>query len=124
MLEFFQIPVAVLDQLIPSFKQQGIKKAVLKVDIEGSEARAILGGKHFLKQIDVPFIQMDFEAIRTQLEKGETKEKNLVNQFLKFMENNRYIASPMNKSWKKNTLDFKNVKRWPNDILWHKKLLI
>ena len=57
------IRTIMLDDLLPIFKG---KRVVLKIDIEGSEYKALLGGKTFFKEIDVPFIQMEFILHRTK----------------------------------------------------------
>merc|ERR1712004_453570 len=57
------VKVAKLDDLLPVLRTDGVKEAIIKIDVGGSEAKAMLGGSKLLRQIDVPVIQMQFGII-------------------------------------------------------------
>ena len=61
--------------------------AFIKIDVEGSEAIVLEGGKELINKYHVPFIKMEFE-VRTI----EAHRMNAL-EFLQFFENNGYKIS-------------------------------
>ena len=116
-----RVQVATLDQLLPTFRRLGIKKAIIKIDIEGSEPKAMLGGSKLLEEIDVPFVQMEFDKVKEQLFMGSGTDKKSAEKFMEMMKNLQYVVGPMSSDWNRTILDWNDVGRWPNDVLWYKK---
>jgi FkbM family methyltransferase len=55
-----EIKSATIDNLLPMLSSLGIKQAVLKIDIEGSEYSAFHSASQFFKIIDVPYVFMEW----------------------------------------------------------------
>ncbi len=48
-----------LDDFIAEVRAKNFSRAVLKMDIEGSESSVLMGASKFLREVDVPCIQME-----------------------------------------------------------------
>ena len=81
-------------------------KAIIKMDIEGSEHRAIGQCERLLKTIYVPFIFMEWVFHR------QGKSQQLI---LSVMSRNGYSAFKINN---KAPLNISRANAWPGDILW------
>ena len=83
------------------------ERAIIKLDIEGDESKAILSGVKFLQSLIVPFIIMEWEFMRkTPDEEGE--------EVLDILQTLGYQAHTIDKE----PLDDSKWRRWPNDIIW------
>ena len=83
------------------------KKAVIKMDIQGSEHLAISQCERLLKTVYVPFIFMEWVIQR------EGKESQQL--ILSVLSRNGYSAFKINN---KDPLKISMAKEWPGDILW------
>ena len=86
--------------------QMPFHKVLLKIDIEGDEAKAILNGVKFLQASFVPFIIMEWEFMR----KSETEGEEVVD----ILQTLGYQAYSIYKG----QLENENFRAWPNDIVW------
>ncbi len=61
LLDFLQgLKATTLDEaLIPAYRRLSLNHTIMKIDVEGAEARAVLGGIKFLELFDVAVIQME-----------------------------------------------------------------
>ncbi|XP_063720584.1 uncharacterized protein LOC134846996 isoform X2 [Symsagittifera roscoffensis] len=121
------VNVAVLDNLLPILKKDNVKQAILKIDIEGSEAKAILGGLKLFREIDIAVIQMEFHVIQSKMRDGTKEEGEIVMKFIEQMKEMGYKASPVvrqnkNSKWyaAKNVLSYDKLFKRPTDVLWHR----
>ena len=96
-----------LDDLLPIFRG---KRVVLKMDIEGSEYKALLGGKTFFKEIDVPFIQMEFILHRKEA------TGPLIYKYL-----SSYGFRPFKDIRGEHPLNPSDIPRWTHDVFFIKE---
>ena len=114
----FVIKAGKLDQLLTLFEELQIKQAIIKMDVEGSEANVVAGGRKFLEQIDIPYIQMEMEHTRKFLGNPRTPEKEkLVIDMLNIL-SGKYVPTP---SFGLQQLELKNAADWPFNIAWRRK---
>ena len=85
------------------------KKAVLKMDIEGHEPYAILGGKKLFEEIQIPYIFMEFGQLTTQ--HYETR-KDETRKMLTFLRSRQMVAYDF--QWKPLPPD--DFHMWPWDV--------
>ena len=119
----------VLDDLLEAIT---FKNALLKMDIEGYEHRAILGGTRFLAKIRIPYIIMEWVHVKKHfktnycvadvilevpgmtLNNSETNDTDIafmaVNQLI------QYGYSPFSMDGK--PLKMTPVASWPQDVVW------
>ena len=92
-----------------------IKKALLKIDIEGLERQTIMASSTFWKEIDVPLIQMEWEWFRKVM--ADTPEENRKTEDII-----RYFADLGYQPHKSNgeKLVASNWKSWPIDVYFVK----
>merc|ERR1711879_9373 len=113
------VQIATLDDLLPYMEKTGIKQVVMKMDMEGSEPRAIMGGLKFMEQIDIPFIIMEFHNIAATL-RGDpwSDDFKMAAMFLKVMDKKFTPHSLASDKWMGSV---KDAYLWEEDILWRKK---
>ena len=83
-----EIKLTKLNNYFEFFKNKNL--ALIKLDIEGSEGKAIQGGIDFIIKFHIPFIFMEFNPTRLKKQGTEPKE------FLEIFENNGYKISDRN----------------------------
>ena len=96
-----------LDDILPLFKG---KRVVLKMDIEGSEYTALIGGKRFFSEIDVPIIQI--EVAHTKKTTGP-----LITEYL-----SSYKFRPFKDILGEFSLNSSNLSGWGSDVYFIKEL--
>lgn len=80
------IQVSTLDNLLTIFRRENIKEAIVKMDIEVSEANAIFGGLHLLREIQIPVINMEFGWLKIPYHSNlpaDKEKKLLIDRFLR-----------------------------------------
>ncbi len=87
----------------------------MKIDVEGAEARAVLGGIKFLELFDVAVIQMELLWFSMKMIDMETVEL-----FLKEMHRLRYKAYLAKVNAAEVKLTIADIERWPLDVFWFK----
>ena len=93
-----------LDDLIPVLT---FNRAILKVDIEGDEYRALMHSSKLLRVIFVPYIFLEWVFLK----KGDVENAEQVINFLKVRNYNPF-------SIHRAPLEVAEWKDWPNDIIW------
>ena len=93
------------------------EKAIMKIDIEGFEPYAFQYSKNLFKKLDIQLIFMEWGKF--------TKEKHL-HVFIRQMMNFFYSINlnPYSSYRDRFTLEKKDWKEWPWDIVWKKETLI
>ena len=100
------------------------KKAIMKIDIEGHEHRALKHSRRLLKEVYVPYIFMEWMKLRTYhgSEIHQSEDKDLVFWLVEYLHDMGYFA------YSSVTGDRVNAKywySWTDDIVWkHKDHLI
>ena len=90
------------------------------MDCEESEPYAVLGGLKFFQEISVPFIAMEFSAIKDRMKKGNDRKYDLIaEKFLEQMEKMNYVPTPVGGDLARNLTKVNHFK-WPSDINWVK----
>ena len=97
-----------LDDLTPLFKG---KRVVIKLDIEGFEYMAFMGAGKFFEEVDVVFIQMEWNFFRNHQTQHITKTGIKIVDF--FSSKELYPFLPFKGV---NPLTVQNTSRWPRDI--------
>ncbi|XP_041351657.1 uncharacterized protein LOC121370473 [Gigantopelta aegis] len=93
-----------LDDLLSIFN---FTKVVIKMDIEGHETRALLGGDRFFSTVNVVVVQMEWALHR--------KDGIKIIKFL-----TRHNMKPYYPAMKGSLLDVNSFQNWPGDIVWKK----
>ena len=112
--------MATLDDLLPIFHKMGIEKAIIKADCEGSEPGVVLGGQNFLREISVPFIQMEWNIVKQDLKKKDANYKHMVNLALQVMSDLKFVPVTLGGTLE-NSLESKHYSEWPYEINWIKR---
>jgi FkbM family methyltransferase len=97
------------DEVLPILLGRGIRRALMKMDIEGSESFVVESGSRVFDTLDIPFIQMEWKIVRQWTER--------VKVILDFF-NKRSYDSMTNLCA---LLDQREYKLWPDEIYWLKK---
>lgn len=106
----FIIETIILDDLITVLPKD-FKKAIMKMDIEGMELRALTRASRLFETVNILAIMMEW----TFQKKYTDKEISI---FLDFMYNKGYdVSDPLSM----HRLERENYRKWPNDLLWIKK---
>eukprot|EP00923_Selenidium_pygospionis_P046470 GHVN01080114.1.p1 GENE.GHVN01080114.1~~GHVN01080114.1.p1 ORF type:complete len:339 (+),score=5.61 GHVN01080114.1:66-1082(+) len=101
--EVQEVPAIYLDDLLEVVH---FRKAIMKMDIEGSEHRAIAHCEKLLKQVYIPFIFMEWLYLRDM-----EQEQILIRDILT---RNGYSAFTLDQVG----LQIAAIKTWPQDIIW------
>ena len=105
------MPIILMNDLLDVIP---FKNAVLKIDIEGHECRALPKAGKFFDTINIKFIRMEF-AWYTRKWKTDAQVKE-VNEMISFMKNKGYTP------WtdKGDSLEDIKWRHWTDDIVWKK----
>jgi hypothetical protein len=87
------------------------KRAIIKVDIEGHEARAIPHAQSLLSSIYVPYIFMEWEVLAKEADEYKTEGIKILIDFLDTYSFEAHSVSG-------NKLNNSNWKKWPQDVVW------
>lgn len=87
-------------------------KAVLKLDIEGYEAKVMMQSAILLTRVHVPYIIMEWAILRMQQQEYQVE---MIRSLFDFMQSHSYTPFTMHFEEKLSMTDWKS---WPNDILW------
>ena len=96
------------DELLPLLLSRGVRGAILKVDIEGSESFVVESGKQMFDILEIPFIQMEWLNVRHHADR--------IKILLDFFAKRTYLPFTLACQ----TLDLNNILAWPDDLLWIK----
>lgn len=100
-----------MDDLLKIPEMENFSQVVLKMSIEGFEAKALEGAKMFFKKVRVAAIMMEWEFHR-----GQESARSIIKAMIKlnFEPHTMNVLKPV--------LSFKNYDSWGYDILWLPKL--
>ncbi|CAF1532234.1 unnamed protein product, partial [Adineta steineri] len=59
------------DELLPIFIQRGIRGALMKIDIEGSESFVVESGGRMFDTLELPFVQMEWFIVRQYADRAK-----------------------------------------------------
>ena len=113
----FQTTTIFLDDLLEVIK---FKQAIMKIDIEGFEHLALRYSSRLFKEINIPYIIMEWLKLGEFYgsEITETRDKTLTNMMVKWLTEQGYVATSLVNGEK---LRPSYWYAWPNDILWKRK---
>ena len=120
------IQTVLFDDLLEVFHDQ---EAVIKMDIEGAESRALMNSTRFFSQVNVRVVFMEWTGTRHLLKKKipvafEIESiRHMLEQFTKFgftPAKTRGRVSFADSFKLQNSLDLNDTLKWPNDIVWIK----
>jgi FkbM family methyltransferase len=97
------------DDLFPILLSRGIRGAIMKMDIEGSESFVVESGSRIFDSFEIPFIQMEWMNVRRYSER--------VKIILDFFKKRNY--DPMTFSCQ--LLNSTQYSTWPGDMYWIKR---
>ncbi|CAF4652051.1 unnamed protein product [Rotaria sp. Silwood1] len=103
------VKTIMFDEVLPILIKRGVRSALMKIDIEGSESFVVESGSHIFDTLDIPFIQMEWLKVRHYVD----RVKVIIDFFSK-----RYYY-PITSSCQ--LLNTREYKIWPNEIYWLKK---
>ncbi|CAF1496453.1 unnamed protein product [Adineta steineri] len=97
------------DELLPIFIARGVRAALLKLDIEGSESFVLQSGSQIFQFLEIPFVQMEWASHDLSVDR--------VSLILNFFLRRNY--EPTTCTCK--LLDVAKYPTWPFEICWIKK---
>jgi FkbM family methyltransferase len=105
----YLVKTITFNEILPILIARGIRGALMKVDIEGSESFVVESGSHVFDTLDIPFIQMEWKMVLWYADR--------VNIIFDFFAKRSY--DPMTELCA--LLNVTEFKQWPDDIYWLKK---
>ncbi|CAF4286440.1 unnamed protein product, partial [Adineta steineri] len=97
------------NEVLPILNAYGIRSALMKIDIEGSEHFVMEKGNQIFDTLDIPFIQMEWTIVKQYI--------NRVKLILDFFNKRNY--DPMTDLCQ--ILNQNEYSQWPDDIYWLKR---
>jgi FkbM family methyltransferase len=97
------------DELVPILLARGIRGAIMKIDIEGSESFVVESGSQIFDRFDIPFIQMEWLKVRHHASR--------VQVILDFFAKRNYDPRTLSCQF---LVPAQHV-TWPGDICWIKR---
>jgi FkbM family methyltransferase len=97
------------DEILPILVARGIRGALMKIDIEGSESFVVQNGSRVFDTLDIPFIQMEWFIVR--------QYEDRVKLILDFFAKRNYV--PMTNLCQ--LLDVTEIEWWPMEMYWLKR---
>jgi FkbM family methyltransferase len=97
------------DEVLPILVARGIRSALIKMDIEGSESFVVERGSRVFDTLDIPFIQMEWRIVR--------QYNDRVQVILDFFSKRSY--DPITELCV--LLNVNELEQWPADIYWLKR---
>lgn len=97
------------NDLLPILVARGIRGAILKVDIEGSESFVVESGEKIFDRLEIPFVQMEWPKLRYYPER--------VKVVLEFFARRQY--DPTDHACK--PLNVTQQLTWPTEVYWIKR---
>jgi FkbM family methyltransferase len=105
----------IMDDLIPVI---AFSRAILKIDIEGFELKAISGTRRLFEKLFIPYVLMEWVYQKIRIKHTRSREDG--DKLISLMTDMGY--GPF--SIQKRALVTKDWPKWPNDILWKHKLAV
>ena len=95
-----------MDELLPILVARGIRGALIKMDIEGSESFVVESGGRVFDTLDIPFVQMEWKIVRRYIDRA-----TVVRNFFR-----RRNYDPTTTDCQLLNSDESNL--WPDEIFW------
>jgi FkbM family methyltransferase len=106
----YLVETILLDDIV-DYLPKNYKKAIIKIDIQGFEAIAFQCSKNLFKKIDIQFIFMEWDMLKSQVE-----SKALIEEMIDFFTSYKLIPF----DYEETRLKKENWQSWPYDIVWKK----
>ena len=108
-----------MDDILPLAIERNITKAIMKIDIEGSEHLALSEASKLFTALKIPYIFMEFVFQRgfCGFKQADTRDKRLSNKMFKFLREHGYTRVYAS-DFRGRPLRSDSCTRWPNDIIW------
>ena len=97
------------DELLPILVARGIRGALMKIDIEGSESFVVQSGRQIFDTFDIPFVLMEWMKVRAFADRARV--------ILDFFAQRQYEP----RTYGCALLNADQHQTWPGDICWVKK---
>ncbi|CAF4046000.1 unnamed protein product, partial [Rotaria sp. Silwood2] len=97
------------DELLPILVARGVRGAIIKIDIEGSESFVIESGSRVFDTLEIPFIQMEWFKVRDYPD----RVKIIIDFFVKRNYDPKTLSCQL--------LNVNQHITWPNDLCWIKR---
>ncbi|CAF0830601.1 unnamed protein product [Adineta steineri] len=105
----FLVHTITFDDLLPIFIARGVRGALLKIDIEGSESFVLQSGSRVFEALEIPYVQMEWTIVTLSIDRAIL--------ILDFFIRRNY--DPMTCACQ--LLDPGKYSLWPGNICWIKK---
>jgi FkbM family methyltransferase len=105
----YVVKTITFDELVPILLARGIRGAIMKIDIEGSESFVVESGSQVFDRFDIPFIQMEWVRVRIYPD----RVKLIFDFFAKRNYDPRTLSCQL--------LVPAQHMTWPEDIFWIKR---
>jgi len=92
----------------------GFPAAILKLDIEGYESRAMMQARRLLDEVDIRYIFMEWEVLNSEYTGDHTEE---VHSLLTLLQHRHYTAYTIDGA----VCDPTTWKSWPGEVIWVKR---
>ena len=102
------VKTIIFDEVLPILIARGVRGALMKIDIEGSESFVVENGSRIFDTLDIPFVQMEWNIIREYDNHAET--------ILNFFNKRHY--NPTTSTCER--LNPEEYTLWPKEIYWLK----
>ena len=97
------------DEVLPILVARGVRRALMKIDIEGSESFVFESGSGVFDAVDIPVVQMEWFQI--------VQDTARVRVVMSFFERRLYRPVSVKCDW----LKLDEYQTWPMDIYWLKR---
>ncbi|CAF3041750.1 unnamed protein product [Rotaria sp. Silwood2] len=104
------VKTIMFDEVLPILIRRGVRNAIMKIDIEGSESFVVESGSHVFDTLYIPFIQMEWLKVRHYVDR-------IIKVIVDFFGKRNY--DPMTSSCQ--VLNPSEFRIWPDEIYWLKK---
>ena len=107
-----------MNDLVPLCK---FKRAIMKIDIEGREPRALAAADRLFDAIDIPYIMMEWHLInRILLESTSDEEQAFAIEMVRFLDERDYVPESIGRV----PLNIFKMNGWPGNVIWKKNTII
>lgn len=105
----YVVNTIIFDELLPILVAHGVRSAVIKMDIEGSEVFVVKTAARIFQAIDIPWVQMEWMIVRPHADQTTT--------IVDFFQARHY--DPVDDACK--ALNTRDTLQWPSEIYWVKR---
>ena len=112
------VDVILMDDLVTHID---FELAIMKIDVEGFEHRALAHAEKLFSSVDIPVVLMEWEGMQSYLNESQQEQNSdqdnmLLNRMVDFFIVRYYKPY----SWKNRALQMDQMAQWPRDIVWLK----